>query len=68
MDAFARGFKVAYNLIKDGVLENFIQKRYESYTSGIGLDIVSGKVGFKELEAYISKMVNQSFIQDDRNC
>ena len=52
MDAFARGFKVAYNLIKDGVLENFIQKRYESYTSGIGLDIVSGKVGFKELEAY----------------
>ncbi len=55
MDSFARGFKVANKLIKDGVLEDFIQKRYESYTGGIGLDIVSGKVGFKELEAYTLK-------------
>lgn len=55
MDSFARGFKVANKLIKDGVFEKFIQTRYESYTGGIGLDIVSGKVGFKELEAYTLK-------------
>lgn len=55
MDSFARGFKVANKLIKDGVFEKFIQTRYESYASGIGLDIVSGKVGFKELEAYTLK-------------
>jgi xylose isomerase len=55
MDAFARGFKVAHQLITDGVLENFIQKRYESFSTGIGQDIVSGKVGFKDLEAYTIK-------------
>lgn len=55
MDAFARGFKVAHKMAKDGVLENFIQKRYESFTTGIGKDIISGKVGFKELEAYTIK-------------
>ncbi|HOQ76216.1 MAG TPA: xylose isomerase [Thermoclostridium sp.] len=53
MDSFAKGLKVAAKLIEDRVLEDFIAKRYESYTYGIGKDIVEGKVGFKELEAYI---------------
>jgi len=52
MDAFARGLKVAAKLIEDKVFENFITNRYASYTEGIGKDIVEGKVGFKELEAY----------------
>ena len=55
MDAFAKGFKIAHKLIEDGVFEKFIEKRYESYTFGIGKDIVEGKVGFKELEAYTLK-------------
>lgn len=55
MDAFAKGFKVANKLLEDMVFENFIKKRYESYTTGIGHDIVTGKVGFKELEAYTLK-------------
>ncbi|MDI9513675.1 MAG: xylose isomerase [Clostridiaceae bacterium] len=55
MDAFARGFKVAARLVEDRVFEDFIAKRYESYTTGIGKDIVEGKVGFKELEAYTLK-------------
>ena len=55
MDTFARGLKVAARLIEDRVLEDFIAKRYESYTTGIGKDIVDGKVGFKELEAYTLK-------------
>ena len=52
MDAFARGLKVAYKLLEDKTIENFIDKRYQSYTEGIGKSIVEGKVGFKELEEY----------------
>jgi xylose isomerase len=55
MDAFARGLKVAAKLIEDKVFENFIANRYASYKEGIGKDIVEGKVGFKELEAYALK-------------
>ncbi len=55
MDAFARGLKVAAKLIEDKVFENFIGNRYASYKEGIGKDIVEGKVGFKELEAYAMK-------------
>ncbi len=53
MDTFARGFKAAAKLVEDKVLENVISDRYESFRSGIGLDIVSGKADFKSLEAYI---------------
>jgi xylose isomerase len=52
MDTFARGLKVAAKLIEDKVFINFIENRYASYKEGIGKDIVEGKVGFKELEAY----------------
>jgi len=52
MDTFARGLKVAAKLIEDKVFENFKANRYASYNEGIGKDIVEGKVGFKELEAY----------------
>ncbi len=52
MDAFARGLKVAAKLIEDRVFEDFKEKRYASYKEGIGKNIVEGKVGFKELEAY----------------
>lgn len=55
MDAFAKGLKVAAKLYEDKVLENFKADRYASYKSGIGKDIVGGKVGFKELEAYVLK-------------
>jgi len=52
MDAFAKGLKIAYRILKDGKLEKFIEDRYSSYRQGIGADIVAGKVGFKELEKY----------------
>jgi xylose isomerase len=52
MDSFAKGLKVAAKLLEDNVFENIIADRYSSFTAGIGQDIVSGKVGFKELEAY----------------
>jgi len=52
MDAFAKGFKVAYKLVKDGLFDRFIEERYKSYREGIGAEIVSGKANFKTLEEY----------------
>lgn len=52
MDSFAKGLKVAHQLLQDRVLEDFIEHRYRSYQSGIGLDIVSGKANFRTLEEY----------------
>jgi xylose isomerase len=52
MDAFAVGLKVANKLIEDKALDSFIEERYSSYTSGIGLEIVEGKTNFRELERY----------------
>ncbi|MBE6024143.1 MAG: xylose isomerase [Cellulosilyticum sp.] len=55
MDTFAKGLKVAYKLLQDGVLEEFVAKRYASFSEGIGKEIVQGNVGLKELEAYALK-------------
>ena len=52
MDAFAVGLKAAAKLMEDGVLEKNIGERYESFTSGIGLEIHEGRTDFKKLEAY----------------
>ncbi|SEN66962.1 D-xylose isomerase [Mesobacillus persicus] len=52
MDAFAVGTKVANKLIEDKVLDNFVEERYSSYTSGIGQKIVEGATNFRELEQY----------------
>ena len=52
MDSFAKGLKIAYKMIEDGKMDKFVADRYASYTTGIGKDIVDGKVGFKELEKY----------------
>jgi len=53
MDAFARGAKIAAAIRKDGVLKDFVAKRYASYDSGIGAKIESGKTSFAELETYM---------------
>jgi xylose isomerase len=55
MDAFARGLKIAAAIRKDGRLAEFVKNRYASWDSGIGAKIEAGKVGFKELEAYMLK-------------
>lgn len=52
MDTFAKGLLVANNLLEDGVIEDFISKRYESYTTGVGKEIVDGKTDFESLAAY----------------
>ena len=55
MDAFARGLKIAAAIRKDGRLAEFVKNRYASWDSGIGAEIEAGKVGFKELEAFMLK-------------
>jgi len=53
MDTFARGLKAAARLVEERALDQVLEERYDSFRSGIGLDIVSGKADFKSLEAYI---------------
>ncbi|MFO7637033.1 MAG: xylose isomerase [Clostridia bacterium] len=55
MDAFAKGLKVAAKLLDDRVFEDMKKKRYDSYREGIGKEIMEGKAGFRELEAYAMK-------------
>jgi len=53
MDTFARGLLIANNIIEDGVFDQFIDNRYNSYLEGIGKDILSGKMTFEETEKWI---------------
>jgi xylose isomerase len=52
MDTFALGLRIAQRMIDDGRIDSFIADRYSSWTTGIGKDIIEGKVGFAELEKY----------------
>lgn len=52
MDAFAVGLKVAQKMIDDNFFENILDKRYETFKTGIGEKIVSGTTSLKELEAH----------------
>ena len=53
MDAFARGLLIADRIIKDKALSNFVEERYGSFKSGIGADIMSGKVGLVEIDKHV---------------
>ncbi len=67
MDTFAKGLKAAAKMIEDGRIDKFIAERYNSYSTGIGKDIVERKVGFKELEKYAlehDEIVNTSGRQE----
>jgi xylose isomerase len=52
MDAFARGLKIAHAIIKDGKLNQFVDKRYASWDKGIGRKIESGKTSLVALDQY----------------
>lgn len=52
MDTFAKGLRVAAKLYEDRVLEDFVDKRYSSYNSGIGLEIKNKRVSLSDLEKY----------------
>lgn len=52
MDTMALGFKMAWKLAEDGRLDQFLNRRYQSYYSGIGEKIATGTCNFKDLEAH----------------
>jgi xylose isomerase len=58
MDAFARGLKIAAAIRRDGRLEDFVEKRYSSWDTGVGKEIESGKSSFATLEKYMLKKGN----------
>ena len=52
MDAFARGLKIAAAIREDGRLQEFVDKRYSSWTSGIGAKIAGKQVSLEEVSQY----------------
>ena len=52
MDSFALGLKIANRIIEDGRIDEFVEKRYASFKTGIGADIVSGKATLESLSEY----------------
>jgi xylose isomerase len=53
MDAFARGLRIAADIRREGVIDQFVKSRYRSWDSGIGAEIEAGKQNFDSLEAYM---------------
>jgi xylose isomerase len=53
MDTFARGLLMAHKIIEDKALSSFVDERYSSFNSGIGAEIMSGKIGLEEAEKWI---------------
>jgi len=53
MDAFARGLKIAAAIRRDGVLKDFIARRYASWDDGIGRKIEKRQAGFRQLRRYM---------------
>lgn len=58
MDAFALGLRIADRLICDGRIDEFIEKRYASFHSGIGKEIVEGRATLESLSEYALKLGN----------
>ena len=52
MDAFARGLKIAANMIEDGVFADFVSSRYSGWNSKLGRDMKEGKLSFDDLEKF----------------
>jgi len=55
MDTFAKGLEIAAKINEDKVLDNFVAKRYSSYNSGIGQEIMSGNCSLENCEKFILK-------------
>jgi xylose isomerase len=53
MDTFARGLIIANNIMEDGVLDAFIQERYGSYKSDLGVRIMNGDFSLNDAEKWI---------------
>ena len=55
IDTFARALRAVEKLKKDRFFEETIEKRYVSWKTGIGAEIMAGKTDLKKLEEYALK-------------
>ncbi|MFA6108013.1 MAG: xylose isomerase [Candidatus Latescibacterota bacterium] len=55
MDTFARGLKIAHQILEDGALDGFRRERYASWRQGVGKRIMAGKATLADCEAYVLK-------------
>jgi xylose isomerase len=53
MDTFALGLKNAARLVKSGVFDKLLERRYSGYDRGIGARIEKGRTSFAELEKWV---------------
>ena len=53
MDTFARGLRIAINIIKDQKMSNMVSLRYSSFDKGIGKRVEEGTFSMEEAEKYI---------------
>ena len=58
MDTYALGLIKAARIIEDGRLEVFVEERYASFNSGIGVRIRNGNASLEELAEYAEKNSN----------
>ena len=58
MDAFAKALLIANQMIQDKVLDKFIEERYSSHNSGIGQNIMSGKVTMEDVDKWVRNEKN----------
>lgn len=58
MDTYALGLINAAKIIEDKRIDDFIQKRYDSFNKGIGLNIRKGKTNLRELAEYAEQLGN----------
>lgn len=52
MDSFALGLRKALRLIEEGVLDDFVRARYQSYDSPFGRRLRAGELDLEEVAAY----------------
>lgn len=55
MDTFARGLIIAQEIIDDGILQDFVTQRYQTWSNALGQKILAGESNFHEMEAYVNK-------------
>ena len=53
MDAFARGLLIAAQIKEEGLLSEFVAKRYESWTGAEAQQVLAGSATFADLESFV---------------
>jgi xylose isomerase len=66
MDTFAHALLIVEELFEKGFPDQFIANRYQSYTYGIGKQIVNQEVSIEQLEQYALKLAEVKSVESGR--